>query len=220
MVECKIGDFGLQAFFLYRKGIIMDGFMDKLTQRMSAQEMILANAAAEAKELELLKGQVEAYDELFKKMQEAGEINSANVIQLQSLLAQYQSKLDELQEHVTPDNFVDVEKISSLLQHTRNQIEEFSHRENVKVYRNVQAAVNDELNKKVQELMAHQAVIKEQNDAMEKKLAEIADTLGTVNEKLIRQGKKTSATLMFGILSFIEVTACLAYIILHVLGMI
>ena len=41
----------------------MDTFMDNLAQRLSAQEMISANTAAEAEELNQLKVQVKDYDE-------------------------------------------------------------------------------------------------------------------------------------------------------------
>ena len=46
----------------------MDNFMDKLAQRFNAQEMIRANAQAEAQELERLRQQVKAYDECMQEM--------------------------------------------------------------------------------------------------------------------------------------------------------
>ena len=42
-------------------GWIVDNFMDKLAQKLSAQEMIKANAAAEAAETERLRIQVARY---------------------------------------------------------------------------------------------------------------------------------------------------------------
>lgn len=46
----------------------MDTFMDKLAQRLTAQEMIKANAAAETEELNQLRGQVTEYHECLRQM--------------------------------------------------------------------------------------------------------------------------------------------------------
>lgn len=46
----------------------MDTFMDKLAQRLTAQEMIRANTAAETEELNQLRGQVSEYQECLRQM--------------------------------------------------------------------------------------------------------------------------------------------------------
>ncbi len=46
----------------------MDTFMDKLAQRLTAQEMIRANTAAETEELNQLRGQIGEYHECLKQM--------------------------------------------------------------------------------------------------------------------------------------------------------
>ena len=48
----------------------MDMFMDKLAQKFTAQEMIKANAAAEAEELSRLREQVQEYTECLDRMQQ------------------------------------------------------------------------------------------------------------------------------------------------------
>lgn len=48
----------------------MDTFMDKLAQRFTAQEMIRANSAAEAEEMNKLKVQVESYTQCLNRMQQ------------------------------------------------------------------------------------------------------------------------------------------------------
>ena len=40
----------------------MDTFMDKLAQKLNAQEMIKANSAADAEEMDQLKSQLREYD--------------------------------------------------------------------------------------------------------------------------------------------------------------
>ncbi len=52
------------------RGYIMDTFMDRLAQKFTAQEMIKANAAAEAEELNRLREQVQEYTECLDRMQQ------------------------------------------------------------------------------------------------------------------------------------------------------
>ena len=47
----------------------MDMFMDKLAQKLTAQEMIKANTAADTEELNRLKSRVAAYNECLEKLQ-------------------------------------------------------------------------------------------------------------------------------------------------------
>ena len=49
----------------------MDNFMDKLAQKFNAQEMIRANAQAEASELKRLQEQVATYEAILQDMLKA-----------------------------------------------------------------------------------------------------------------------------------------------------
>lgn len=51
----------------------MDTFMDKLAQKLTAQEMIKANSAADAEEMKQLKEQVNEYKDCLDKMRETGD---------------------------------------------------------------------------------------------------------------------------------------------------
>jgi len=50
-------------------GLSMDTFIDKLAQRLTAQEMIKANSAADAEELHRVQGQVKQYEAYLDEMQ-------------------------------------------------------------------------------------------------------------------------------------------------------
>lgn len=57
----------------------MDTFMDKLAQKLTAQEMIKANSAADAEELRQLKGQVKEYNDCLAQMQKTNnELRNIN----------------------------------------------------------------------------------------------------------------------------------------------
>ena len=141
----------------------MDTFIDKLAQKKNAQEMIRANSAAEAAKMEQLQRQMKAYDEQMQKqmkaydelMQEIRRVNiktAENVDNVREVLAQCMEKLEALETE--RGQAEDVEKqlagIKSLLEERLAQSEEFMHRENVKVYRNVQAAFTEEFEKQKQ----------------------------------------------------------------------
>lgn len=61
----------------------MDTFMDKLAQRLNAQEVIKANTAAEAAELSRLKEQNMQYEELLRQVREEGEKSALYVQRLE-----------------------------------------------------------------------------------------------------------------------------------------
>ena len=62
----------------------MDNFMDKLAQKLNAQEMIKANAAAEAAETARLKEQNAVYEEMLHKLQTSSEQNEASAQKLEA----------------------------------------------------------------------------------------------------------------------------------------
>lgn len=190
----------------------MDTFMDKLAQKLNAQEMIRANSAADAAELSRIKEQNAEYDALIQKIKESSEGNAksavkleqsimqvaehteraaqnieqtarnaeiteqnakkaaenavrieqsvelvernaekveANALKIEELVAAGISKIEEMQ--ATGQN---TEELNDLLTELKKvQAEQFDtltdhvHKENVKVYRNVQAVVVEELEK-------------------------------------------------------------------------
>ena len=110
----------------------MDTFMDKLAQKFTAQEMIKANSAAEAAELQRTREQGKKYNDCLQEMKQVNDDTKAALVQIQETLA---AGMDQFKNAEIP-----LEGIS-------NEIMDFVHKENVKVYRNVQAVVVDELNK-------------------------------------------------------------------------
>lgn len=134
------------------KEITMDTFIDKLAQKKNAQEMIRANSAAEAAKLEQMQKQMKAYDELMQEIRRVNIKTAENVDSVRDVLAQCMEKLEALETE--SGQAEDVEEqlagIKSLLEERLAQSEEFMHRENVKVYRNVQAAFTEEFEKQKQ----------------------------------------------------------------------
>ena len=157
----------------------MDTFMDKLAQKLNAQEMIKANSAADAEEMDQLKSQLREYDECLAQMQQVNKelkainqemeklmsetiapevtklseegvaalqkLQQENTEKLEALGQQYTAKLEELQQST--------EVLDELQKHVDEKLsttEENVHKECVKVYRNVQAAVVEENEKQTE----------------------------------------------------------------------
>ncbi len=137
----------------------MDTFIDKLAQKRNAQEMIRANTAAEAVKMEQMKKQLEAYDELLQEIRRVNLKTAENVVQAQEVLKECMDRLEALQTAGTEatGGGQALEEIQKLLQEQFQQSNDFLHRENVKVYRNVQAAMTEALNKQTEELKGSQA---------------------------------------------------------------
>lgn len=152
----------------------MDTFMDKLAQKLTAQEMIKANSAADAAELSRAKEQNAEYEAVLQKIKADSEKNAANAarieqnaakveqnavkaeqnaarieqnaVKVEELLAAGIAKIEEIQA-----GSQNTEELNALLAELKQvQAEQFEqltdhvHKENVKVYRNVQAVIIEE----------------------------------------------------------------------------
>ena len=130
----------------------MDTFMDRLSHKRSSQEMIQANSAADAAKMEQLQNQVTEYGALLQDMRKVNLKATENMEQMQQTLEAALNKIEAIKEaDDTKDIKAEIEKLFTEL---KKQIEEislrsddFQHKENVKVYRNVQASMTEELEK-------------------------------------------------------------------------
>ena len=137
----------------------MDTFIDKIAQKRNAQEMIRANMTAEAVKMEQMENQMKAYDELMQEIRQVNLKTAQNVTELQDVLKDCVSRLEAMQEQDAGEGALtgqDLAQIRELLEEKFRQSDDFLHRENVKVYRNVQAAVAEELGKQTEELKKSQ----------------------------------------------------------------
>ena len=161
----------------------MDTFMDKLAQKLNAQEMIKANSAADAEEMDQLKNQLREYDECLAQMQQANkELRAVNhametlmsetiapevtklseegVAALQKLQQENTEKLEALGQQYTAkleELQQSTEVLDELQKHVDEKLsttEENVHKECVKVYRNVQAVVVEENEKQTEAIAA------------------------------------------------------------------
>lgn len=141
----------------------MDTFMDKLAQKLTAQEMIKANTAADAEEMKRLKDQVKEYEDILERMKklvadseaklegarvdgdEIGRLVSESIIKISEMQADT-AGLEQLQDVL--------EEMEKSIESKLVSIDENVHKECVKVYRNVQASVTEENGKQAESVVA------------------------------------------------------------------
>lgn len=141
----------------------MDTFIDKIAQSRNAQEMIRANMAAETVTMEQMQSRMQDYDELMQEIRRVNLQTVANVSEVRDALKECISQLEAMQTQAAQENQENAQeqgqelaRIRELLEEKFRQSDEFLHKENVKVYRNVQAAVAEELTKQTEELKKSQ----------------------------------------------------------------
>ena len=141
----------------------MDSFIDKFAQRRNAQEIIKANAAAEAQENERLNAKVSDYEKAMQEIRKLNLQNVENAEKVRDMLNMSLKKIEDIQTKDAEDaqkNFAEAaEQIKAQLAEQSTAIsdmikeaEDYIHREDVKVYRNVQAVIQEELPKQTDEL--------------------------------------------------------------------
>ena len=147
--------------------------MDKIAHKLSSQDIIQANSAADAAELESLENQLtifrqqmEKYDDCLQEMRKLNLKNIESAQEVQVLADKANEKLGQTAGEVeavsvskikeSSDHLDKITENMSGLQEKQEELfknlEDFLHTDNVKVYRNVQAAMQEELEKQTSEL--------------------------------------------------------------------
>ena len=131
----------------------MDMFTDRLAEKLAAQEIITANSAADAEQIARLKNQIVEYDECLSRLRgliEDGaaklENSRAGEEDIERLVQESISKIREMQQDAAQlEEFA--ARLEERIERINSIIDENVHRECVKVYRNVQAVVNEQSEK-------------------------------------------------------------------------
>lgn len=129
----------------------MDTFMDKLMQQRTAQGMIEANSAADAAKMEMLQRQMSGYEMLLQEMRKINLKTVENTEQMQKAIQASFQKIESFQA----DNNAQA-AMEELLTEMKKQLEDSFHKECIKVYRNVQASMIDEMDKQTAAIAAKQ----------------------------------------------------------------
>ena len=129
----------------------MDLFIDKLAQKFTQSDVIKGNHEAEAKEIEELKAQIETYEKLLQDMKLVNLKNMESAEKLNGLVEDVIRNCEKDNEDSQAD-LADKELIKELFDKQSDTI----HKENIKVYRNVQATMTDSLGEQTKSILEAQ----------------------------------------------------------------
>lgn len=174
----------------------MDNFMSKLSQKINAQDAIKANFTADTTEKERMRKQLEEYDVVLQSMRNLFLKQEENQAAFQALAERLQNmdgsgaKQNELLEAV---------------KESINKSDEFTHKECVKVYRNVQALL-EEQNKKLEDNT--QKLFKNMEEI---KAWDVGQELICLGQEITQSAKTTRRILWFNVfLTFANIALILA----------
>ena len=140
----------------------MDIFIDKLAQKISASEMIKANTIAEAKEINSLKAKIEGYEDLLSEVRrlnlknmESAEVlneiidgNTSFAGKMSELIEKSEENIAKLEELANNANCESEEDDAVNKEYVKEVVDtavDLIHQDEVRVYRNVQASVNESI---------------------------------------------------------------------------
>lgn len=173
----------------------MDNFMSKLSQKINSQDTIKANFMADMAEKEYMKKQLQEYDAILQSMRNLYLKQEENSEAFGSVAET--TKAEVLAE------------VKDLI----GKSDEFTHRECVKVYRNVQALL-DEQNKKLEESTE---TLKAQMESA--KANDLSEDLEDIMRTLSMTHKSTKANRVWLVLVALLSAANLACILLIHFGL-
>lgn len=108
----------------------MDTFIDKLAQRLTAQEMIKANTAADAEELHKVQGQVKQYEAYLDEMQNINSATMAAVSRLEHNSEVSTEMVDRL-EHASVASAAVIERLEGAIESALQAIGRMEHMQEV-----------------------------------------------------------------------------------------
>lgn len=157
----------------------MDTFMDKIAQKFNAQEMIKANAEAEEKELKRLQAQLAEYD---ARIQEINTLNQKNLEIADQLKAMMDGNAD-----------ADAQTVENI------------HKECVKVYRNVQAVVDQGFQNQTAAIAAQADRLSGQTAELAVETAKVKKRVGGLKALAIITLLLTLGNIAFEVLQYLEI---------------
>lgn len=150
----------------------MDNFIDKIAQKLGSGELIRANTSAEAKEMNRMKEKLEEYETLIQQMRQVHLKNVELLRRMQTTV----DALEQLEDGQVEEDQVDGYKVEDLtelkdkletvkvsVETSTKCLEEMIHTEDVKVFRNVEAVVEEGFEKQ-------EKVMYEENVRIKKKM--------------------------------------------------
>lgn len=202
----------------------MDNFMDKLAQRFNAQEMIRANAQAEAQELERLRQQVKAYDECMQEMRKLNLKNIDAVEQVKALAGQTEAMLKQMPQTDTQANEEKLEACRKLAEDCKKLLEENTEGaaalwEKMQKQQEALEANTQKAQDALEEFM-HKESVKVYRNVQASLQDELKEQTKELTEKLAETGKGNGRLFILTVLTLLASLGSVGLLIARIFGVI
>lgn len=202
----------------------MDNFMDKLAQRFNAQEMIRANAQAEAQELERLRQQVKAYDECMQEIRKLNLKNIEAVEQVKALAGQTDAMLKQMPQTDTQANEEKLEACRKLAEDCKKLLEENTEGaaalwEKMQKQQEAFEANTQKAQDALEEFM-HKESVKVYRNVQASLQDELKEQTKELTEKLAETGKGNGRLLVLTVLTLLASLGSVGLLIARIFGVI
>lgn len=214
----------------------MDSFIDKFAQRKNAQEMIRANAMAEAEERKKMEIRLSEYEQAIQEMRRCSLLNLENAEKVKEMLSAGLAKIEEVQKRDDGEAERTAEEVKALLGKLTEQIEksaEEQERRTTKLIEEQQSRMagfleqQTDQTKKIEELLhesdefGHKEAVKVYRNvqaviegALPKQTEEITAAIKSAEGKR----KVPAGMIVLGVLTFAAAAANLVIEVLRILG--
>ena len=174
----------------------MENFITRHATKLSAQEMIKANEAAEAARRQQIEDQNKQYEKELDVLRQNAQKLEGRLDGIEAALSEINKRIDES--------------------------DEATHDVGVRIYRNVQASVADEQQKQLEEIKKN---MQKQMDGIRGEFSVLLRRLDTTRNQLEEQyrdssGQKTKGLLPLGVIVLLISIADLVINILRILGLV
>lgn len=214
----------------------MDSFIDKFAQRKNAQEMIRANAMAEAEERKKMEIRLSEYEQAIQEMRRCSLLNVENAEKVKEMLSAGLAKIEEVQKRDDGEADRAAEEVKALLGKLTEQMEKFAEEQGsrtTKLIEEQQSRMAGFLEqqtaqtKKIEELLhesdefGHKEAVKVYRNvqaviegALPKQTEEITAAIKSAEEKK----KIPAGMVLLGVLTFAAAAANVVIEVLRILG--
>ncbi|SEM49640.1 MULTISPECIES: hypothetical protein [unclassified Butyrivibrio] len=191
----------------------MDNMMGRVDGKISAQEMIKANTAAEAAHREQIESQNKQYEEEIAVLRQ-------NAKKLEDRLNNIEDVLDDLKngkieaDRMSKELGSAVKELNESLADRFDKSDEATHDVGVRIYRNVQASVADEQKKQLDEIRED---LKKQMESIRSEFTVLVRQLDSMQRA---NRAKNRGLMPLVVVTLLAVIADLALLILRIVGLV
>ena len=191
----------------------MDNIMDKFSGKISAQEMIKANAAAEAAHREQIESQNRQYEEEMNVLRQNAKTMEGRLNDIESALKELKTEKADAQMS-TQELDKAIKEFRENVSDRLNKSDEATHDVGVRIYRNVQASVIDEQKKQLDEIRS------DLNKQMEAIRSEFTVLVRQLDSMQRANRAKNRGLMPLTVLIFLVAAADLVLMILRIIGLV